>query len=258
MSRSVDYERIAATYDALPIRNVVPPDDVLGARIRDAGGARHAVLDIGCGTGTWLAAQHAAFDRDGVEWIGADPSEAMLARARSKLPCARFVVAKAEQLPFDDGAFDFVSTRFAYHHFVDKPRAFDEIARVTAAGSALFVMNVAPEAMPGWWVFRSFPEARRENERYWRPERIADAFRARGFEVDMDVKVTRGTIDVRDALAQARVRDQSHLVTLDDDAWRRGVASLERLLAVDPNAAIETESAVLVLRGVKAFPSAPA
>src|SRR5215218_4361836 len=40
------------------------------------------------------------------------------------------VVARAEDLPFADGAFDVVVTRIAAHHFDDIERAVGEMARV--------------------------------------------------------------------------------------------------------------------------------
>jgi SAM-dependent methyltransferase len=41
------------------------------------------------------------------------------------------VVARAEELPFEDGSFDVVTCRIAAHHFDDVRKAVAEIARVT-------------------------------------------------------------------------------------------------------------------------------
>ena len=41
------------------------------------------------------------------------------------------VVARAEDIPFDDGSFDVVVSRIAPHHFVDVERAVCEMARVS-------------------------------------------------------------------------------------------------------------------------------
>jgi SAM-dependent methyltransferase len=43
------------------------------------------------------------------------------------------VVARAEELPFEDGSFDVVVSRIAAHHFEDLGRAFGEMARVSNA-----------------------------------------------------------------------------------------------------------------------------
>ena len=41
------------------------------------------------------------------------------------------VLARAEDIPFDDGSFDVVVSRIAPHHFVDIERAMRELARVS-------------------------------------------------------------------------------------------------------------------------------
>lgn len=63
------------------------------------------MLDVGCGTGSWLAAQARAFAERGASWFGVDPSDAMLARARAKLPQAALhtAPAEAEQLALRPG-----------------------------------------------------------------------------------------------------------------------------------------------------------
>jgi SAM-dependent methyltransferase len=43
------------------------------------------------------------------------------------------VVARAEELPFDDGSFDVVACRVAAHHFEDVERAVSELARVASS-----------------------------------------------------------------------------------------------------------------------------
>lgn len=247
----VDYDRIAETYDTLAIRNRIAPDERLAARLHAQPSSRR-VLDVGCGTGTWLATQSDALGPTAASWFGADPSSGMLARARAKAPHATFVVATAESLPFPDGHFAFVATRFTFHHFVDKPRALDELRRVLEPGGVLHLTNVAPERMPDWWVFRWFPEASAENARYWPADTIRDELAARGFDVALDVRAARSDLPLADVVAQARVRDQSHLVTLDDVAYARGLSALEEALARDPAGTTPSETAVIHLYATRA------
>lgn len=241
----IDYGRIAETYDELPIRRVVPIDPLLGEL---AAARRARVLDVGAGTGNWLEA-HARALGDRVELVGVDPSEPMLARARQKLSGVPLVVASAEALPFPDRSFDYVVSRFAFHHFTDKPRALDELTRVVAPGGALMLANIVPERMPGWWVFARFPETRAENARYWELSHIGEAVARRGFSVTVSVDERRSEISFADALAQARTRDQSHLSAIEDDAWERGVRALERDHAADPHGSMPTEMVVMRLVG---------
>jgi ubiquinone/menaquinone biosynthesis C-methylase UbiE len=52
-----------------------------------------------------------------------------------------FRLADAQDLPFDDGAFDLVTCRIAPHHFADCPRFVRQAARVLKAGGLLLVQD---------------------------------------------------------------------------------------------------------------------
>lgn len=234
----IDYARIAAVYDDLPVRHAIDPEPAL-ARAR-------RVLDVGCGTGLWLAAQSAA--HPGVTFCGVDPSPEMLARARARLPGVALHVATAEELPFDNGYFDFVSMRFCHHHFDDLPWALDEAARVLAPRGRFVMMNIDPHAMAGHWIFRWFPAAPAMNARYLDPGRLRDLLAERGFAVSIERRHLAGEITLAEALRQARRRDQSHLAGLPDDAWAAGLAALEAAAARDPAASGPTETALVTWR----------
>lgn len=83
------------------------------------------ILDVGCGTG--LASE--PFASNGFPVTGIDQSEAMLAKAKERLPSASFVQGAAEALPFPNERFDVVISAQAFHH-VDRPRALAETHRV--------------------------------------------------------------------------------------------------------------------------------
>ena len=250
--KTIDYAPIAKTYDSLPIRNALEPDPVLQERLAArAANAPFAIADIGCGTGTWLAAQIAAFAARGVSFTGVDPSDAMLAIARRKCDGAKFTIARAEALPFATESLEFAACRFAFHHVVEKPRALDEVQRVLAPDAPFLVVNVVPELMPDWWVFKFFPEAAGENARYWSPERLEESLRMRAFDVVTDVQRTRGEIALSEALEQARVRDQSHLAAIDDAAYAARLRDLEKLCEKDPKGKVATETAIMTMRATR-------
>jgi ubiquinone/menaquinone biosynthesis C-methylase UbiE len=105
-------------------------------------------LDVGCGAG------HASFAlaRGGAQRVIAyDPSSSMLAVVATEAAARGSTAIEtcagpAEALPFDDGTFDLVVTRYSAHHWADVPRALVECARVTAPGGRLVVIDViAPE-----------------------------------------------------------------------------------------------------------------
>ena len=84
----------------------------------------HRLLDVACGTG--LVAVGAAKVLGSVENITClDPSEGMLAVAKTKLN-ARFVVGRAEALPFPDNSFDFLTMGYALRHVTSLEEAFRE------------------------------------------------------------------------------------------------------------------------------------
>jgi ubiquinone/menaquinone biosynthesis C-methylase UbiE len=87
----------------------------------------HTVLDVGCGTGLMTA----KLARSGRRVAAVDLSAAMIARARCRYGLAAdFIEADAEDLPFDDDAFDAVVNLISFHHYPDPQRAVAEFRRV--------------------------------------------------------------------------------------------------------------------------------
>ena len=108
-----------------------------------AGGARGRVLDIGCGTGRTLP--YYAAD---VTVIGVDPARDVLKRAALRSPSARLVQARAEALPFRDGAFDTVVSGLVFCSVGNPRRGFAEIRRVLAAAGELRMMEHVRSPVP--------------------------------------------------------------------------------------------------------------
>jgi ubiquinone/menaquinone biosynthesis C-methylase UbiE len=112
------------------------------------GFAKPRILDLGCGAG------HASFAvaPAAASVIAYDLSEQMLAvvaqgAKERKLENVQTRKGPAERLPFSDGAFDLVITRFSVHHWLDVPAALREVNRVlTENGSVVFIDIVSPEA----------------------------------------------------------------------------------------------------------------
>lgn len=97
-------------------------------------GARR-VLDLGCGTGFFLAELERA--RPGA--IGLDISHAMLRVSEQYVPGARVVTADAEQLPFRPGAFDAIFCKGSLHHTRDHGRFLENCRRALAPGGVLIL-----------------------------------------------------------------------------------------------------------------------
>ena len=89
----------------------------------------HEILELGTGTGE--TAVRVLARHPGARWTGIDASEAMLARARERLPGAELLVRRLEE-PLPAGPFDLVVSVLAVHH-LDGAGKRDLFARVAAA-----------------------------------------------------------------------------------------------------------------------------
>jgi len=95
----------------------------------------HRVLDVGCGPGQ-LAAE--LVERVGAANVAAvDPSEKFVAAMRERHPGVELVLAAAEELPFEDDAFDAALAQLVVHFMADAPRGIAEMARVTKPGGVV-------------------------------------------------------------------------------------------------------------------------
>src|SRR5579862_633628 len=107
------------------------------------------ILDLGCGAGHLGFALSSAAD----EVTACDPAEGMLATVQQAahdrgLANIGTVQAHAEALPFADGYFDIVATRYSAHHWGNVPEALRETRRVLADGGYLLVSDVLGATLP--------------------------------------------------------------------------------------------------------------
>jgi SAM-dependent methyltransferase len=113
----------------------------------------HRLVDIACGTGILArtAVQHSAGSRVSVAGLDANPG--MLWVARGLAPQVDWHEGLAEDLPFEDNAFDIVVSQFGLMHFDDKPAALQEMQRILAPGGRLAVAVFDElEKTPGYRV----------------------------------------------------------------------------------------------------------
>jgi ubiquinone/menaquinone biosynthesis C-methylase UbiE len=107
----------------------------------------YRVLDIGCGTGTFMV-QIKRRNPD-VEVVGLDPDPKALARADRKAQRAALSIQLdrgfADQLPYADGSFDRVFSSFMLHHLETeaKEATLREVRRVLRPGARLHLLDFA-------------------------------------------------------------------------------------------------------------------
>lgn len=245
--KRTDYEVVAKLYDESPSRHMIEADGLLRAAVEAAEGRVVEALDLACGTGNFVGVQRAAFG-DAVRFRGLDRSEGMLERARAKQPDLELVIGRAEELPYPDASFDYVSINFALHHFEDKPRALDEVRRVCRPGARLRVANIDPPRMPRWWGYQLFPEARLEDEkRFWSLELCEYELEQRGFAVGVHVDYRSGAMRLADVVAEVRRRDASQIAILSEAIYARGLAAIEARAADQPDGSMRSDLAIATL-----------
>jgi ubiquinone/menaquinone biosynthesis C-methylase UbiE len=77
--------------------------------------------------------------------VGVDSSPEMVATARAGWtsgPCARFVCARAEVLPFQDATFDLALSTVSYRHWSDRAAGMREIGRILAPDGLLALADI--------------------------------------------------------------------------------------------------------------------
>jgi ubiquinone/menaquinone biosynthesis C-methylase UbiE len=150
------FDRISAVYDAA--RREFPSETVAYV-IRHLAGKKPFVLDLACGTGI-STRQLAA---GGIEVVGCDVDPHMVRYAAGRAGVGnRFVIEKAEAIPFKDASFDAVACFRAYHWF-DPARAVPEMMRVLRPDGRIAIANMtgataSTKTSAGWW--RSLSTAR--------------------------------------------------------------------------------------------------
>ena len=122
-------------------------DPRIASAIWAALGDAATVLNVGAGAG--------AYEPPGREVLALEPSDVMIAqRPPGSAPVVR---GRAEELPFEDGAFDAVMAVLSDHHWTDRRRGFAELRRVARERVVLFNANPG-EAELFWLTTEYLPE----------------------------------------------------------------------------------------------------
>jgi ubiquinone/menaquinone biosynthesis C-methylase UbiE len=234
MAVRVDYDQIATTYDARYTSGLY--DGVLEV-VRDLVAAQkpEAVLEVGCGTGYWLAAVRAT----GARVYGLDYSLEMLRRARSR-SAARLVRATARLLPFRCETFDLILCVNAIHHFERVDAFLAQARQLLRPSGILAVIGMDPHhGLDQWCVYDYFPETKQTDlARYPSSGQIVDLMLQNGFarvecRVACRFAQTRHGRDVFDDPELQR-RGCSQMALLTDEQYATGMERIEAALRRSP------------------------
>lgn len=149
------FDGVAPTYDRLNHLLSLNIDKLWRSRslTEIVDGSTQQILDVACGTGdSTIAIAKAA--GSGSRVTGVDISEGMMSLVMRKAAHEgvhdriRLKMADAEDLPFEDGAFDRVTCQFGIRNFEHKELALKEFLRVLKPGGKVVILELSVPRQP--------------------------------------------------------------------------------------------------------------
>ena len=143
------FDPLAQAYLASAVHARGPDLDYAAKLVRAELASRTSMLDVGCGAGHLSFVLAPAFERV----VATDLSSSMLATVQQEagqrqLPQIRVQPAGAAALPFADGQFDLVASRYSAHHWHDVPACLREMRRVVRPGGAMLMIDLMGDESP--------------------------------------------------------------------------------------------------------------
>ena len=111
-------------------------------------------LDIGCGTGNYTN----EFQKSGFNFIGIDPSEKMLKKAKIKNPHIDWKLGSAENTGLSSNSVDGIIGSLTIHHWTDLKIGFSELNKILKPNSRIVIFTSTPKQMKGYWLNHYFPK----------------------------------------------------------------------------------------------------
>ncbi|AML59833.1 SAM-dependent methyltransferase YafE [Serratia rubidaea] len=206
------------------------------------------VLDLGCGAG------HASFTAAAqvAQVVAYDLSAQMLAvvaqaaHARG-LDNIQTQQGMAETLPFADGEFDLVISRYSAHHWHDVGLALREVKRVLKPGGRAIMMDVVSPGHPLLDIYLQTVEALRDTShvRNYAPGEWTGMLTAAGLLVE---EVTADRLPLEFGSWVARMRTPETLVAAIREFQRSMSEEVVRHFAIQPDGTFTSDIMMLVAR----------
>lgn len=116
-------------------------------------------LDIGCGTGNYTI----EFQKRGFSFIGIDPSERMLKKAKAKTVEIDWKIGTAEKTGLPRNYVDGIMGSLTIHHWTDLSKGFEELFAVLKPSGLIVIFTSTPKQMKGYWLNHYFPKMLKES-----------------------------------------------------------------------------------------------
>ena len=201
------------------------------ARVAGAGTAIHDILDLGCGTGRYAGA---LAERFGASVVAVDPSEQMLAQARSKAAAGvRYLQGAGEALALPDASMDMVFMSMVFHHFAAPDRVARECRRVLRSGGIAVMRVGATDRIDDYPYVPFFPRTRALIGRTLTTlDAVRRTFADAGFELEAhEVVMSQTAASWPEYAERVALRADSILIQLGEDEFDEGLAALRRYAA---------------------------
>ncbi len=177
------FDFLSPIYDLLirgePPKDLIPLLSLTGDEV---------ILEIGAGTGRIIQSlSHLCSDL-----FLLDPSPAMLAKARDKIPCANHCLGYAESLPFEKAFFDRVFAIDSLHHWNNQPKGLTEVYRVLKNHGSFILIEFDPNTRFGHYI-KSMERFLRMGSIFYSPQEIRKLLSVTGLFVSKQYYIDGAT-----------------------------------------------------------------
>ncbi|MCP4570234.1 MAG: methyltransferase domain-containing protein [FCB group bacterium] len=235
--RKTDYSVIAANYDKARVmsrQNIELWLDMVATYSHAPTGAR--ALDLGCGTGRFAIPMAEYL---GYQVTGADASEAMLNKAAEKdsTGAVNWDHQNADSLNYEDKLFDIVFMSHLLHHVDDPQKVLKNCARILKSGGHVFIRYGAIEQIRNDAAHTFIPEIVAVDEaRTPTVKQVEIWLNEAGFEKITSHDIRQKTFQSSaDHLKAVKLKNNSVMSLIADDAFNRGVARMEKYIKDNPD-----------------------
>jgi len=236
--KRVDYDKLADDYETC--RRVHPK--VVAELVKACNkGPDVKILEVGCGTGSYINELH---NRLSAMCMGVDPSDQMLAKARSETSKKiRYEKMSAESLKVKAGSFDLVFSVDVIHHVEGTLDYFVAAFKALKDGGKVCTVTDSEAIIKTRTLARYFPDTIRvDMARYPKIGKLRVDMKAAGLTKAREKTVTMKYKIVDLAPYQAKAFSCLRLIT--GRAFKEGIARMEADLKSGP---IKAESKYLML-----------
>lgn len=147
-----------------------------------AGKINGNILDVGCGQGFLLKMIHDKYPP--VSFFGLDISNKLCHLSKKNNPYANIELGDAEDLPYQDGFFDFVFMTETLEHLLDYNKAINEVYRVLRK-NGVFVVTVPNRDWLRYDFYDSLRDKKRQpiDDHYFRFKEIKNLLEKNNFKI---------------------------------------------------------------------------